>query len=382
MQSQKHLFQLDESVTYLNCAYMSPMMKSVENAGIEGMRRKRNPFQVRPIDFFTDVEKVQQEFAKLINVPNHKSVALVASASYGLANVTQNVPLSKGDKIIMVDEQFPSNYYSWECVAQEKQAKIQVIKPPETLENRGKIWNEWILEAIDHSTKVVAIANVHWADGTKFDLLAIRKRSREVGALLVIDGTQSVGALPFDVQEIQPDALICAGYKWLFGPYSIAIGYFGEAFDNGTPIEESWMNRFESENFSNLVNYQPLYQPKAQRYQVGEASNFINVPMFLEALKKLNHWEISNIQDYCESITKNTVEILQSKGFIIEDKAYRGHHLIGMRMPEHLSVDAIRQQLAEAKIAVSIRGNAIRIAPNVYNEERDLERLVEILGNV
>ncbi|MFK7946903.1 MAG: aminotransferase class V-fold PLP-dependent enzyme [Saprospiraceae bacterium] len=380
MQSQKHLFQLDESVTYLNCAYMSPMMKSVEAAGIEGMQRKRNPFAVRPIDFFTDVEKVQQEFAKLINVRDSKRIAMLASASYGIANVAQNVPLSKGDTILMVDEQFPSNYYSWERVAQEKQATIKVVKPPETLENRGKIWNELILEAINHSTKVVAIANVHWADGTKFDLLAIRKRSREVGALLVIDGTQSVGAMPFDVQTIQPDALICAGYKWLMGPYSVAVGYFGEAFDNGTPIEESWMNRFESEQFANLVNYQSRYQPKAQRYQVGEASNFINIPMFLEALKMLNHWGISNIQDYCENITKNTVEILQSKGFIIEDSAYRGHHLIGMRMPEHLSVDAIRQQLAEAKISVSIRGNAIRIAPNVYNDEMDLEKLVSVLG--
>ena len=224
------------------------------------------------------------------------------------------------------------------------------------------------------------MAHVHWADGTKFDLKAIRQRSREVGALLVIDGTQSDGALPFDVQEIQPDALICAGYKWLLGPYSIAIGYFGQAFDDGIPIEESWMNRFESENFANLVNYQPRYQPKAQRYQVGEARNFINVPMLLEALKTLNSWSVSNIQNYCKNITKNTIEILQSKGFIIENELYRGHHLIGLRMPKDLSVEVIKQRLTEAKISVSIRGNAIRIAPNVYNDEDDLGKLIEVLS--
>ena len=68
--------------------------------------------------------------------------------------------------------------------------------------------------------RVVAIGHVHWSDGTLFDLKKIRERLDEVGGLLIIDGTQSVGALPFSVKEFKPDALICGGYKWLLGPYS------------------------------------------------------------------------------------------------------------------------------------------------------------------
>ncbi|NBC06158.1 MAG: aminotransferase class V-fold PLP-dependent enzyme, partial [Bacteroidetes bacterium] len=86
-------------------------------------------------------------------------------------------------------------------------------------------WNEAILDAIDERTALVSLAHVHWADGTLFDLPAIRQRATEAGALLVIDGTQSVGALPFDIQEIQPDALICAAYKWLMGPYTTGLAY-------------------------------------------------------------------------------------------------------------------------------------------------------------
>ena len=136
---------------------------------------------------------------------------------------------------------------------------------------------------------------VHWADGTIFDLEKIRKKTKEVGALLIIDGTQSVGAMPFDVNKIKPDALVCAAYKWLMGPYGSAFCYYGEAFDNGFPIEESWINRKNSEDFSQLINYQEDYSEGARRYNVGQQSNFINVAMLTAAINQLNSWGVDNI---------------------------------------------------------------------------------------
>ncbi len=125
----------------------------------------------------------------------------------------------------------------------------------------GEGWNSRIIEAIDADTALVALPHVHWTDGTQFDLVEIGRRAREVGAALVVDGTQSVGALPFDVQIVQPDALICSAYKWLLGPYSIALGYFGSRFDNGVPLEETWLGRLGSEDFTKLINYQSQYHP-------------------------------------------------------------------------------------------------------------------------
>ncbi len=375
----KEFFQLDESVTYLNGAYMSPTLKTVENAGIEGLQRKRNPFRVTPNDFFSGVKILQQEYNQLINAQEAERIVVMPSVSYGLATVANNVNLQKNEQIIVVHEQFPSNYYTWVKLAEKNHAEVVTVKPPNTTKNRGKIWNERILEAINKNTKIVAISHVHWADGTKFDLEAIRVRTREVGALLIIDGTQSVGALTFDVQSIQPDALICAGYKWLLGPYSMALGYYGAAFDDGNPIEESWINRFGSENFTNLVNYQSNYKDGASRYQVGQSGNFINVPMMTEALRMLNYWGTDNIQHYCYEITKNAIEVLQESGFWIEDLAYRSSHLFGIRLPKHLEIESIKNKLAAAQIMVSIRGDAIRISPNVYNDVRDLENLVNIL---
>lgn len=373
-------FTLSPRITYLNCAYMSPLLKSVEKAGVRGVRRKRNPADVTPTDFFTETEILRESYAKLINVQDSKRVVVIPSVSYGMSTVAMNVKLSKGKNIVVAADQFPSNYYPWQRACAENNAEIKAVPAPDTLENRGKIWNERVLEAIDNNTAAVAIANTHWADGTKFDLIKIRKRTREVGALLVIDGTQSVGALPFDVEKIQPDALICAGYKWLLGPYSMGLAYYGEYFNDGKPLEENWINRLNSEDFSGLINYQASYQPGALRYEVGEHSNFILVPMMIKALEQLNKWKPENIQEYCGAISAKPIQQLREKGYWVEENDFRGSHLFGVRLPKGIDMEKIKAELARKKILVSIRGNAIRVAPNVYNKESEVLKLASVLS--
>ena len=372
-------FQLDNSVTYLNCAYMSPQLKNVEQAGLLGVQRKRNPFTISPEEFFGETDTLREEYAKLINANDPKRIVVIPSVSYGMANVANNVTLSEGDNIVVVGEQFPSNVYPWRSVVKEKGGEIITITPPKDTENRGKTWNENILDAINEKTKLVAVGNIHWADGPLFDLKAIRERTNEVGAWLAIDGTQSVGALPFDVSEIQPDALICAGYKWLMGPYSIGLAYYGPALDDGNPVEENWINRYESENFANLVNYNDEYQPGALRYEVGEHSNFILVPMMLKAVQQLNQWGVENIQGYCKNLIADSVKRLREAGFHIEDENYRASHLFGIRLGKNHDIDRIKKTFEEHNILVSFRGDSIRVSPNVYNTPKDIATLTDAL---
>lgn len=379
LKCKRSSFSLPRNVAYLNCAYMSPLLKDAEKVGVKALRRKRNPLEITPRDFFTDSELLRYEFAKLVNAPDAKRIAIIPSVSYGIATVAKNLNLSKGQHIIVAAEQFPSNYYSWKTIADESNAEIRIIAPENTLVNRGKKWNEKILSAINAQTRAVAIAHTHWADGTKFQLAEIRRRTREVGALLIVDGTQSVGALPFDVQQIQPDALICAGYKWMLGPYSLGLAYFGEYFNDGKPLEENWINRADSENFSGLVNYQNAYQPGALRYEVGEHSNFILVPMLLKSISQLNRWGVQNVQAYCESITEENIQTLLNAGCWIEEKEFRGSHLIGIRLPDSNKIEPVKQSLLKNNIHVSYRGDAIRLAPNVYNTEAQVRKVAKVV---
>lgn len=376
---QNSKFSLDPRSTYLNCAYIGPLLKKSEKAGLRGIRLKRTPSEIKPEMFFDDANKVRAEFAHLINLRDPSRVAIIPSVSYGMAVVSKNLDIRSGQEIIVAAEQFPSNVYPWQSLCSETGAVLKVISPPDDLSQRGKEWNERFLNAITPVTKVVALAHVHWADGTMFNLEAIRKRTREVGALLIIDGTQSVGALPFDIGRIDPDALICAGYKWLLGPYGVGLAYFGKFFDGGRPVEENWINRLHSENFAQLINYQQEYHPGALRYEVGEHSNFVLLPMILKALEQINRWGVQAIQEYCDKITRATIDELRSNDFWVEQNEFRAGHLFGVRLPSSADPAIVKSHLDKNKINVSFRGNAIRVSPNVYNRESDLKRFVTTL---
>lgn len=370
-------FSIPPKVTYLNCGYMSPLPKDSEKAALKSLRRKRNPASITQADFFSESNELRNEFARLIHLSDPQRVAIIPSVSYGLSTVAHNLKVGKGDRIIVAAEQFPSNYYPWQRLAQEKSAEVITVAAPPDAEGRGKKWNERILNAIDHSTKAVAIGNIHWVDGTLFNLKEIRKRTRDVGALLIIDGTQSVGALPFDVSVLQPDALVCAGYKWLLGSYSLGLAYYGEYFDDGKPIEESWMNRMNSEDFTRL-DYQSEYQPGVLRYEVGEHSNFILVSMLLRSLKLINRWKPENIHEYCRHITGPAIDRLREHGYWIESEGDRSSHLFGVRF-NHRDPEKLKKLLLEHKVYVSFRGNAIRVSSHVFNDEKDLAKLVGVL---
>lgn len=382
LQNQSHLFNLPQDITYLNCGYMSPMLKSVAEVGVRAVYGKEDPTTIKPEDFFINAQLLRAEFAKLINVKDEKLCAVIPSASYGMANVAKNLKVERGDNIIIPEGQFPSNVYAWKELEKEKGITLRIVKAPEVAENRGRLWNENILEAIDSRTKMVAIGHIHWADGTKFDLKRIRERTKEVGALLVIDGTQSIGALPFSVEEFQPDAVVVSGYKWLMGPYSTGMAYFGEYFQNGKPVENNWINRLDSQNFANLVNYQDEYQPGSIRYEVGESANFILTPMLTEAIRQVNAWEPENIQAYCKSIAHKAQSDLVSMGFQIENEDYRSEHLFGIRLPKGLDLEMVKNRLATDKIFVSVRGNSIRVSPHLYNAKEDFDILLRSLKQV
>ena len=358
---------------------MSPQMKKMEKIGIETIKKQGQPYAYSIKDFFEPVQQLKTAFSTLIEADDPERIAIIPSASYGLANVASNLRLKEGDQIVVVDEQFPSNIYPWLNESIKKGATVEVVPAPKNRENRGEIWNQHILAAIDDHTKLVAIGHVHWADGTLFDLQAIRSKTWDHNALLVIDGTQSVGALPFSVKDIQPDALICAGYKWLMGPYSLGVAYYGSYFDGGDPIEENWLNRLNSNDFNGLVNYQPFYRPKANRYSVGEQSNFILVPLLLTAIEQLLEWKVDNIQAYCKKITTSAIQEILDLDMFVEKEAYRSAHLFGIQLNDAIQPDLLKKNLAEDKVLVSFRGGVLRVGPNVYNDKNDLNKLLQCL---
>lgn len=375
---QRDSFQLPRDAHYLNCAYMGPLPRVAEEAGIEAIRLKRVPTRIVPPDAFWETDEVRAQFARLIQVDEPGRVAIQPGVSYGVATAARNLPVGSGENIVITHEQFPGNYYSWERLASENGAELRVARPPEGAD-RGRLWNERLLEAIDARTGIVAVPNVHWTDGTFFDLVEVGRRCRDVGAALVVDATQSVGAMPFDTGAVQPDVLICATYKWLLGPYSFSLAYFGPRFDDGVPIEETWIARKDSRDFQHLVNYQDSYIAGAVRYDVSERSNFFLAPIAAASLALLLEWRPSRIQEYCRALTRDFLVEMGSLGYSVEDEAWRGAHLFGLRMPASVDLAALSKTLADRGVSASLRGTALRLSPNVYNDQTDIDALAGVL---
>lgn len=373
---QRSRFDLPSRLHYLNCAFMAPLSKTVAEAGHAALVRLRDPSQITSQDFFDDGEATRRSFATLIGTPVPTRVAIVPSVSYALSAVARNLTLEAGDNVVVLHEQFPSNVYTWRRRCQTTGSTLKTVAAPDLDRDRGASWNTRILEAIDRRTRVVAVPELHWTDGTRFDLETIGQRARECGAALIVDGTQSVGAAPFDVERIQPDALVCAGYKWLTGPYALSLAYFGPRFDDGVPLEENWIARLGSENFAGLVEYRDEYQPGALRYDVGERSNFILLPMLKTALSQVLEWTPESIQEYCHTLTSRALADLRSLGCRIETDQWRRSHLFGLRLPSGADVTSVAAALEADRVSVSWRGSSVRVAPHLYNTEDDLEALV------
>ena len=385
LQCQRERFSIPRDVHYLNCAYMGPLSLATQEAGIAGVRRKANPATITAADFYNESDEARRLFAQLINVPDPARIAIIPSASYGIATAARNLPCRTGQNIVVTGEQFPSNVYAWRKLARGRGAQIRTVSPLSS-KQRGAAWNDALFEAIDERTAIVTVPHVHWTDGTLFDLARVSERARAYGAALVIDATQSIGALPFDAQQIRPDAVICAAYKWLLGPYSLGFAYYGSRFDNGEPIEENWITREGSEDFRGLVNYRDAYQGGALRYDVGERSNFALMPMAIAAMREILERRPERVQAYCRGLCKDAIEEIRSLGFAVEQEPWRAAHLFGVRMPPSVDLQALHGALQRASVSVALRGSALRVAPNVYNDAEDVAALLACLrisdGNV
>ncbi|NIP79977.1 MAG: aminotransferase class V-fold PLP-dependent enzyme, partial [Gemmatimonadetes bacterium] len=274
----------------------------------------------------------------LIQADDASRIAILPAVSYGIAVAARNTPVRRGQNIVITEGQFPSNALVWRRLARESGAVVRSIAAPAQARGRGREWTARILDAIDRDTAVVALAPVHWTDGTRFDLAAIGQRARDVGAALVIDGTQALGAMPFDVREVHADAVVAAAYKWLLGPYSLGFGWFGPRYDDGTPLEEAWLARAGSDDFQNLVRYVDDYRPGAARYDVGGRSNFVLVPMAIAALDQLLEWDVARIEAYCRRITEDLFGPLVERGFQADDPDGRAAHLFGLRAPAGMDI--------------------------------------------
>ena len=222
---------------------MSPLLRPAREIGERAVSRKSRPWEITPEDFFEDAEESRTLFARIVG-GDADGVAIIPAVSYGIAVAAANVPVEEGQRILILEEQFPSNVYPWRELASRRGAELVTVQRPPDHD-----WTRAVLAELDERAAVVSLPNCHWTDGSLVDLVRIGARAREVGAALVVDAIQSLGALPFDVSEVGPDFLVGRRLQVVAGSLRGRVYVRRGALREGTPIEHNWINRRDSENF-------------------------------------------------------------------------------------------------------------------------------------
>jgi selenocysteine lyase/cysteine desulfurase len=366
--NQRSAFNMPAETAYFNTANLAPQLRAVRAAGEAALERRGRPWTITAKDWFVDVERLRGLFAQLIGT-DADGVALVPATSYGFAVAARNLPLRAGQRVLVLAEEYPSGIYTWREAARRSGAEILTVgRDPE------QSWTGAVLAALDERVAVVSVPNVHWTDGSLVDLAAVAARSHELGARLVIDASQSLGAMPLRVDMLRPDFLVTVGYKWLLGPFGVGYLYVAEEHRQGQPLEENWILRAGSEDFARLVDYRDEYEPGARRFDVGERTKFELIPMAIAAIEQLHEWTVPRIAATLAVRTSGIAERAARLGFDAAAHSERGPHMLGLRVPDPAR-PGILDALADVSCYAALRGTSLRLSPHLHTTDDDVERL-------
>jgi selenocysteine lyase/cysteine desulfurase len=368
---QRAMFEIDDRIAYFNTANLSPLLHRVREAGEGALAKRARPWTISPSDWFDEVEALRGLFARLIGA-TPEEVALVPATSYGLAVAAHNMDADPGDRILVLNEEFPSNFYTWQRFAERTGAELLVVR-----REPGASWTDAILRAIDERVVIASVPNVHWTNGASVDLGRVATALREVGSAFVIDASQSLGAMPLDVRELRPDVVVAVGYKWLLGPFSLGYLYLDPALHDGRPLEENWILRAGADDFSRVA-YEDAYLPGARRFDVGQRTNFHLTPMAVAAITQLLEWSVTRIAETLRARTDEIAARAAEVGFTAPTPGERAPHMLGLELPP--GAGSLSEALARSQVTASVRGSSIRISPHLHNNQADVDRLIDALA--
>ncbi len=205
--NQSTLFDLPAGVVYMNCAAQGPAPIAARDAGRRAVDRKARPWEPERLNLAAEMTRSRELFAGFIGA-DASDIALTGATSYAMAVAAANLRIEPGRTVVMLEAQFPSNYYVWRRAAARDGGRVVIVPRP-----ADGNWTAAVLERLGADTGLVALPQAHWVDGGLLDLVPIADAAHAVGAALVIDATQSIGAQPFDVGRIDPDFVACSALQ-------------------------------------------------------------------------------------------------------------------------------------------------------------------------
>jgi cysteine desulfurase / selenocysteine lyase len=365
-------FPIDDA-TYLNFAAHAAIPRVALNAVRLSAEAKMRPHIVDDQTFFSVAASLRQTLATLIGA-SPDEVALTSGAGAGLAAIAYALKWSDGDEVIWSRGEFPVQYATWKPMEARERIKVRIAVP------QGQfVQSEDLVAALTPSTRVVSVSHVRFDDGSMLDVSSLAAACKRNGTLLVLDVSQSCGAVPMNVRSLGADFIVCAGYKYLLSPWGTGFLWMRkENLDSLRPGPYNWLSQ-GVESFARLNYMDPEPAPTLSRWDSAEAASIYNFNLtIMEASAKfVLEAGPSLIRDHNQALIDYFFERLPEGYRLASPRQASQRGVFGcIEARSRGDTEFLYQMLREERFVVALREGKIRVAPHLLNSTQDIDRLL------
>ncbi|MCW7463742.1 aminotransferase class V-fold PLP-dependent enzyme [Leptospira limi] len=300
-------------------------------------------------------------------------IGIVHNTSEGMNFYSHSIQIPKGKRILVLENEYPSNVYPWEHW-QNKGVTLGFVKV-------GKTPNEFLenlkLELEKKDVFILSISPVHWCTGVVFDMETVSALCESFGTKLVIDGSQAVGHIPLNFSKIKVAFCAFAAWKWLLGPLGLGVIYISKEESKGFQLV--FKGQASVVNDSNYFPYRDEWKPAAEQFEQSTI-NFNDWIYFFASLKMLSTLGFSRVQERIYEVAGMLKDMLHELGFTLESDVFPDVKTGILAITNHIDPkkfqpEAIQAHLKQHGIITAVRLGRLRMAPHIGIEEEHVNRV-------
>ncbi len=335
---------------------------------------------------FDTVERARIKFASLIRA-DADEIGMTKNISDGLNTIAAGLDWHSGDNVVIAtDLEHPANILPWYNLALKKGIQIKSISPG----SNGEMPVGLLAEAVDDSTRILAVSTVSFSPGFKTNLVPLAEAAHRKGALLLVDAAQSAGILSTDVKESGIDVLSTSTQKGLLALYGLGFIYVRKNL--AEEFQPAYLSRLgvtlTGEHEATSAGFEDFrYAAGARRFVVGN-HNYIaagGVEQSLTDLLKINPERTEAYVVDLASKLRNGLESIGIPVFRSKDNLGEAHIVaVGSNLSDnHDGTDnqdilELHTHLKQNNVIHSIRRGILRLSLHAYNDLSDVDYVLDI----